>query len=110
MSDEKTNSVKTPNHIITLNLDYYGTKTRVEFNGGCLKQDDVIFNHWKIVNICIVYQISKSIDIRDYPTLKFFLFAAVSLTKNADIDKYKYSGYGIGFYKYGSFWSPGIVD
>ena len=103
MSDEKTNSVKTPNHIITLNLDYYGTKIRVKFNGSCLKQDDDIFNHGKIVNICIVYQISKSIDIRDYPTLTFFLFGAVSLTKNADIDKYKYSGYGIGFYRHGSF-------
>ena len=28
---------------------------------------------------------------------KIVLFGAVSLTKNADIDKYKYSGYGIGF-------------
>ena len=26
-------------------------------------------------------------------------FGAVTLTKNADIDKYQYSGYGIGFYK-----------
>ena len=25
------------------------------------------------------------------------MFGAVKLTKNADIDKYKYSGYGIGF-------------
>ena len=25
------------------------------------------------------------------------LFGAVKLTKNADIDKYKYSGYGTGF-------------
>ena len=25
------------------------------------------------------------------------MFGAVSLTKNADIDKYKYSGYSIGF-------------
>ena len=25
------------------------------------------------------------------------LFGAVKLTKNTDIDKYKYSGYGIGF-------------
>ena len=25
------------------------------------------------------------------------MFGAVSFTKNADIDKYKYSGYGIGF-------------
>ena len=103
LSDEKINSVKTPNHIITLNLDYYGTKTRVEFNGSCLKQDDVIFNHGKIVNICIVYQVSKGIDIRDYPTLKFYLFGAVPLTKNTDIDKYKYSGYGIGFDRHGSF-------
>ena len=31
------------------------------------------------------------------PTLKKCLFGAVTLTKNADIEKYKYSGYGIGF-------------
>ena len=31
------------------------------------------------------------------------LFGAVTLTKNADIDKYQYSGYGIGFYKKSSF-------
>ena len=35
--DKKINSIKTPNHIITPNLDYYGTKTRVKFNGSCLK-------------------------------------------------------------------------
>ena len=103
LSDEKINSVKTPNHIITLNLDYYGTKTRVEFNGSCLKQDKVTFNHGKVVNIYIVYEISKSINISDYPTLENWLFGAVSLTKNADIDKYKYSGYGIGFDRHGSF-------
>ena len=54
-SDEKMNSIKTPNHSITPNLDYYGTKTRVEFNGSCLKQDSVTFNHGKVVNIYIVY-------------------------------------------------------
>ena len=32
-------------------LDYYGTKTRVEFSGSCLKQDQVTFNHKKVVNI-----------------------------------------------------------
>ena len=30
-------------------------------------------------------------------TLVYCLFGAVSLTKNADIDKYKYSRCGIGF-------------
>ena len=33
----------------------------------------------------------------NYPTLKKCLFGAVALTKNADIDKYGYSGYRIGF-------------
>ena len=31
------------------------------------------------------------------------MFGAVSLIKNADIDKYKYSGYGIGFDREGEF-------
>ena len=39
--------------------------------------------------------------------LKICLFGAVTLTKNADIDKYGYSGYGIGFDRRGSFSFPG---
>ena len=34
------------------------------------------------------------------------MFGTVSLTKNADIDKYKYSGYGIGFDRHGFFSHP----
>ena len=92
LSDERINSVKTPNHSITPFLDYYGTKTVVEFSGSCLKQDSVTFNHKKVVNIYIVYEISKSINISDYPKLENCLVGAVTLTKNADIDKYGYSG------------------
>ena len=40
------------------------------------------------------------------PTLKNCLFGAVTLTKNADIDKYGYSGYGIGFDRRSSFSFP----
>ena len=40
------------------------------------------------------------------PTIKNSLFGAVTLTKNADIDKYKYSGYGIGFDRLSSFSFP----
>ena len=40
-------------------------------------------------------------------TLKICLFGAVTLTKNADIDKYRYSGYRIGFDGRGSFSFPG---
>ena len=35
------------------------------------------------------------------------MFGAVRLTKKADIDKYGFSGYGIGFDKRGSFSFPG---
>ena len=48
-SEEKINSMKTSNHSITPNFSYYATKTRVEFNGNCLKQDKVTFNHEKII-------------------------------------------------------------
>ena len=34
------------------------------------------------------------------------MFGAVSLSKNADIDKYKYSGYEIGFDWHGFFSHP----
>ena len=39
--------------------------------------------------------------------MKNCLFGAVTLTKNADIDKYGYSGYRIGFDKRSSFSFPG---
>ena len=107
LSDERRDSVTAPNYKIMTELSYYGTKTRVEFNGSCLKQDKVKYNHGKIVNTYIVYEISKNYSISAYPTLETCLFGAVSLTKNADIDQYKYSGYGIGFdrkeeFSYGS--------
>ena len=51
---------------------------------------------------------SKSINMSNYLTLGNCLFGAVTLTKNAEIDKYKYSGYGIRFDRHGSFSSPSI--
>ena len=41
-----------------------------------------------------------------FPILGNVLFVAVKLVKNADIDKYKYSGYGIGFDVKGTFSFP----
>ena len=68
-----------------------------------MKRDKVAFNHGKVVDIYVVYGISKSFDTSDYPTLENCLFGTVTLTKNADIDRYKYSGYGIGFDRHGRF-------
>ena len=103
LSDEKINSITASNHIFTPSLDYLGPKIRVKFNGSCLKQDKITYTHGRIVNIYIVYEISKNYNISSYSTLENCLFGAVSLTKNADIDKYKYSAYGIGFDRLGEF-------
>ena len=68
----------------------------------------VTCTHGKIVNIYIVYKISEKDDtVIGDPTLENCLFGAVTLTKSADIDKYGYSGYEIGFYRKKSFSFPG---
>ena len=73
----------TPNYITY--PSYFGTKTRLEFNESCLKQDKITYINWKIVKIYIVYEISKNYNI-NFIYLKSCLFDAVTLTENADID------------------------
>ena len=65
-----------------------------------------MFTHNKVVNIYIVYELGASSSHSSDPTIKNCLFGAVTLTKNADIEKYKYSGYGIGFDRRSSFSFP----
>ena len=36
------------------NSVFFGTKIKVEFNGSCLKQDKVTYDHVRLVNICTV--------------------------------------------------------
>ena len=97
MSDDTIKPPFTSTNILNPLLNYVGTKIRVEFKGSCLKQDKILFNHGKIVNIYIVHEVNKNFNISSYPTLKKCLFGPVKLTKHANIDRYKYSGYGIGF-------------
>ena len=60
----------------------------------------------KVVNIYIVFELIASSSHDSDPTVKNCLFGAATLTKNADIEKYKYSGYGIGFDRRSSFSFP----
>ena len=109
LSDKTVKQPATSDNSFNPKVSYYGIKLRLEFRGSCLKQDKSTFNHGKIVNIYIVYELDKTY-VKTHPTLVNCLFGAVSITKNADIDKNKYSGYGIGFDRtsvyllpYGSF-------
>ena len=67
MSDERINSITASNYSITPELSYYGTKTRVKFNGNCLKKDRVMYDHGTLVNVYIVYEISTNFNISSYP-------------------------------------------
>ena len=99
--------IKPPSTSLKPILTYYhANKIRVKFTKSCLIQDKIIFNHGKVINIYIVYELGASTSNVSDPTLKHCLFGAVTLTKNADIEKYKYSGYRIGFNRRSSFSFP----
>ena len=96
LSDETMKPPATSDNSLNPKVSYYGAKARLEFRGSSLKQDKSIFNHGKIINIYTAHELDKTY-VKTHPTLVNCLFGAVSITKNADIDKNKYSGYGIGF-------------
>ena len=97
-------NIDPPTTSLSPSINYVGTKIRVKFNGSCLKQSNKLtYTHKAIVNIYIFNELGASTSHNDDPTLKNCLFGAVTLTKNTDIDKYKYSGYGIGIDRKSSF-------
>ena len=57
----------------------------------------------KIVNIYIVYETDRYVNVSSYPALENCLFVAVKLTKYFHLDLYKYPGYGIKFDRKGFF-------
>ena len=55
-----------------------------------------IFIPKRVINLYTSYTLNPRNFNADF-TLGNCLFGSVNLTKNTDLDKYKYSGYGIGF-------------
>ena len=106
LSNESIKPPTASNNSLNPRLSYYGTKVRVQFRISCSKQPNHLFIHKKIVNIYVVYELRVSTSHSSDPTIKNCLFGAVTLTKNAGIEKYKYSGYGIGFDRRSSFSFP----
>ena len=122
LSSESIKPHTTFNNSLAPAINNYSTKTRVKLTGSCLQQSKITYTHKKIVNIYnnqnlhilikeivniyVLYELgASSSDIND-STLKNCLFGAVTLTKNTDIDKYGYSGYGIEFDRRSSFSFP----
>ena len=107
LSDETINPYATSDNSRTPLIDHYGSKARLKFNKDCLKQsDNLTYDYGSRVNIYIVCELGASSSNDSDSTPKNYLFGAATLTKNADIKKYGYSGYGIGFNRRGSFSFP----
>ena len=99
LSDEKLTTPKTNDNSLSLSIKWYeNLNFCLIFKGSCLKQKDATFTPPIIINFFIVYELDTcSWDLNsDFP-LKDCLFGGFKLTKNADPDKYVYTGYGIGF-------------
>ena len=54
LSDKSIKPPSAPKSFLDSSYDYYGCKTRVKFSGSCLKQDNITYDHGKVVNIYIV--------------------------------------------------------
>ena len=103
LSEESIKPPTTSDNSLTPALRYYNYNTSVKFTGSCLEQSKITYTHKKVLNIYIFYELIASSSHCDDPTLKNCLFGTVTLTKNADIYKYGYSGHGIGLDKRSSF-------
>ena len=68
----------------------------MNFNGHCLIKN--VFIPKKVINLEISYTLGPQLrNLSTYFTLDDCLFGSVKLIKNADLYKYKYTGYGKGF-------------
>ena len=107
ISNQSIKPPTTSNYGLNPKLSYYVTKARIQFIRSCLKQPNLVYTHKKVVNIYIIYELRGSSSHTSDPSIKSSLFGAVTLTKNAGIEKNRYSGYTTGFDRRSSFSFPG---
>ena len=96
MSNEKFTPHFTSNNSLSPKLVWMNnSRIKLEFEGSCLKQDKASFIPSNVVNLYTAYELNTwSQDLNAEFTVKDCLFGAAKLTKNANPNKYSYSGYG----------------
>ena len=107
LSNKTITPYATSDNSLTQLIGHYDVKIRLKFNKSCLKQSSKLtYSYGNRVNVYIVHELGASVSNDDDPTIKNRIFGTVTLTKNADIEKYGYSGFGIGFDRRSSFSFP----
>ena len=79
-------------------LSYIAVRTRVKFDGTCLKQDKITFTHGNVVNVSSFYE-KFFFGVRNDEKKRSFTI----LVRNDDKSKHKYGVYGIGLNNHGIF-------
>ena len=102
MSNESLEVVSKTDNVLTPSVNYYGDKVRLRFTGNVLIKRTATYSHQKVVYLFLVHEMTDFHSISSYPTLANAPFEAAKLTKNVDVDKYKYFGFWIGFDGHGS--------
>ena len=105
LSDEKISSV---GGFTRPFIEYANFRIKLKFDGSILREK-LSTSLRLIVNYYIVYRLNPKTNSSNI-VLKNCLFGKIKMTKNADTDKYKYKGHGIGFDLSGIFNHPGGGD
>ena len=96
MSEKNIENVtKSSSNFAPIFVDHY-LLSDIDFNGHCLINNISITK--KVINLYISYKLNPQLrHLNTKFTLGNCLFGTITLTNNSYLDKYNYSGYGIGF-------------
>ena len=99
LSNETFKPNYTANKSFSPKLVWYNYKIKLKFQESCQEQEDqAAFTPKKYGKLFIGYELDSCPQgLNTDFVLGGCLFEGVKLTKNADPDKYSYSGHGIGF-------------
>ena len=84
LSNKNLEVVSTSDNTLCPEINYDENKIALNFSGSILQQKIVIYNHKKVVNLYVVYEITK-FRYNNNPIFTNVLFGAIKITKNADI-------------------------
>ena len=59
LSNESLEGISTSDNTLTLSINYYGDKAKLKFTGSVLQQQTITYNHEKVVNLYIAYEITN---------------------------------------------------
>ena len=97
MSEESIENItKSGRNFSSTFVDHHSLP-EINFNGHCLIKNNISIPK-KVINLSISYTLGSHLKNSDTDLILInCLFGSAKLTKNADIDKYMYTSYSIGF-------------